>query len=99
MNRNLVDEIWHNRPTPKSEAIRVHPTQYAGEKWQSKVSTIRSTLVSSRSDAIIVTSLTEIAYALNLRSEDLPYTPVFKVNHVINPGCSAFPNRKQFVTI
>lgn len=84
MNRNLVDEIWHARPSPNSEPIRVHPIQYAGEKWQSKVSTIRSTLVSSRSDAIIVTSLTDIAYTLNLRGEDLPYTPVFKVNHAIN---------------
>lgn len=79
MNKNLIDEIWHDRPSENIEPIRVYPLQYAGEKWESKIATIRTNLVSARSDAIIVTSLTEIAYTLNLRGEDLPYTPVFKV--------------------
>ncbi|XP_031640663.1 xaa-Pro aminopeptidase 1 [Contarinia nasturtii] len=78
MDRNLIDSVWLNRPPPNTELIKVQPVIYAGEKWQSKIKTLRQKLAEDHCDAIIVTSLTEIAYLLNLRGNDLPYTPVFK---------------------
>lgn len=80
VNRNLVDMVWEGRPQPTEDVIRVHSLNYAGEKWQKKIETLRAHLVTERCDAIVVTSLTEIAYMLNLRGNDLPHTPVFKVN-------------------
>lgn len=79
MNRNLIDAVWLNRPPPNTKVIKVQEKIYAGEPWQSKIKTLREKLVDDHCDAIIVTSLTEIAYLLNLRGNDLPYTPVFKV--------------------
>lgn len=76
---NLVDLVWRDRPAANQEPIRIHPVKYAGETWQSKIERLRSHLVSARCDSIVVTSLTEIAYILNLRGNDLPHTPVFKV--------------------
>lgn len=80
INRNLVDIVWADaRPAPTDFQIKVHPLKYAGERWISKIGTLRSNLSAMNCDAMVVTSLTEIAYILNLRGNDIPYTPVFKV--------------------
>lgn len=79
VRENLIDAIWKDRPIPVLKPIEVHPVRYAGVTWQKKIENLRSELITSRCDAIIVTSLTEIAYLLNLRSNDLPHMPVFKV--------------------
>lgn len=79
VHRNFVDLIWKNRPGPSDEKITVQPIVYAGTEWKDKVSEIRSNLLANRINAMVVTSLTEIAYTLNMRGNDLPYTPVFKV--------------------
>jgi len=50
-----------------------------GEKWETKINKLRSNITSMRADGMIVTSLTEIAYILNLRGNDIPFIPVFKV--------------------
>lgn len=81
---NLIDLVWTKRPPPIRNPITVHPLVYAGKKWQDKVYTLRDHLLAERCDAIIVSSLTEIAYLLNLRGNDLPHTPVFKVDRFMN---------------
>ncbi|XP_053672151.1 uncharacterized protein LOC128722505 [Anopheles nili] len=79
INRNLVDLVWGSRrPAPRSGAIRVHPVRLAGERWDSKVARLRANLTALRCDGMIVSSLTEVAYLLNLRGTDIPYVPVFK---------------------
>lgn len=88
-----MDEVWKDRPEPVNDPIYVHPVVFAGEKWTTKIMALRLQLLETRSDAIIITSLTEIAYLLNLRSNDLAHTPVFKVDlctkqtHKRNAGC------------
>lgn len=79
IHRNLVDLVWGSRrPAPKLNSIKVQPLRFAGEHWEVKVKKLRSNLTAMRCDAMIVTSLTEVAYVLNLRGSDIPYTPVFK---------------------
>ncbi|CAO1403440.1 unnamed protein product [Diamesa hyperborea] len=79
VNRNLIDMIWGKaRPMSHGHHIQVHPTIYSGEKWENKVTTLREKLHEHRCDAIVLTSLTEIAYLLNLRGKDIPFVPVFK---------------------
>lgn len=80
LNQNLVDCVWKDRPEPNTNVIEVQPLSYAGETWQSKIHALRERLVIDRCDAIVITSLTEIAYLLNLRGNDVPYAPVFKVS-------------------
>lgn len=89
VKNNLVDLVWtSDRPEPRQFSIKVHPQMYAGEKWQSKLQRLRKALLAYEVDAMVVTSLTEIAYLLNLRGFDIPYIPVFKVTLVY-----AFMNR------
>ncbi len=86
VHRNLVNMVWDtDRPQPRDFPIRVHSTEYAGEKWESKVAALRETLPAAMVDAMVVTSLTEIAYLLNLRGSDIPYIPVFKAFLIVTP--------------
>ncbi|XP_058467362.1 xaa-Pro aminopeptidase ApepP [Malaya genurostris] len=100
VNRNLVDLVWGSqRPAPKSNSIKVHPVRFAGERWDGKVNKLRSNLTSLRCDAMIVTSLTEVAYVLNLRGSDIPYTPVFKAYLIVsNREIVLYTNRTHITT-
>ncbi|KAJ6637472.1 Xaa-Pro aminopeptidase 1, partial [Pseudolycoriella hygida] len=84
VSRNLVDEIWTAKPIPFNGEIFVQPLYHSGEKWQTKIMSLRLRMVETRSDAIIITSLTEISYLLNLRSNDLAHTPVFKAYMIVS---------------
>ncbi|KFB44673.1 AGAP004109-PA-like protein [Anopheles sinensis] len=77
INRNLVDLVWGYR-RPASNAPKVHAVRFAGETWATKVAKLRADLTAHRCDGMIVTSLTEVAYLLNVRGSDIPYVPVFK---------------------
>ncbi|XP_053682697.1 xaa-Pro aminopeptidase ApepP [Sabethes cyaneus] len=100
IQRNLVDLVWGPlKPAPKSNSIKVHPVRFAGERWDSKVNKLRSNLTALRCDAIIITSLTEVAYVLNLRGSDIPYTPVFKAYLIVsNREIILYTNRTHMNT-
>ncbi|XP_054268688.1 uncharacterized protein LOC128990367 [Macrosteles quadrilineatus] len=75
---NLIDAIWTNRPNYPPEPIHVYEDKFAGETWQSKLSRLRWTLTHSGADMMVVTALDEVAWLLNLRGGDIPFTPVFR---------------------
>ncbi|KAH8375879.1 xaa-Pro aminopeptidase 1 [Drosophila serrata] len=85
INNNLVDLIWTDRPeTPKNQVIQVQAKEYAGENWQDKVKELRKRLAELACDAMVITSLTEVAYLLNIRGTDIPYTPVVKSYAIVS---------------
>ncbi|XP_016961280.1 xaa-Pro aminopeptidase 2 [Drosophila biarmipes] len=86
VNTNLVDHIWGSeRPeTPNNQVINVHEKRFAGEKWQDKVKELRRQLSHLGCDAMVVTSLTEVAYLLNIRGTDIPFTPVVKSYAIVS---------------
>ena len=80
INTNIVDLIWgEDRPKSDMRTIKLQGIHFAGEKWEDKVTNLRNELKKHQCSAMIVTSLTEIAYLLNIRGNDIPYTPVVKV--------------------
>ncbi|SPP87809.1 xaa-Pro aminopeptidase 2 [Drosophila guanche] len=86
VNNNLVDLIWGaERPEqPKNQVIQVQAREFAGENWQDKIRELRRRLAHLGCDAMVVTSLTEIAYLLNIRGTDIPYTPVVKSYAIVS---------------
>lgn len=80
---NLVDEIWHDRPSPSKEFLRLHG-KYAGETSTSKLKKIRSTMISNNASSYVIHELSEIAWTLNLRGKDIPFSPVFEAYLLIN---------------
>ena len=71
-----ADHIWTNRPARPTAKAFVHDEKYAGESASSKISRVMAEVNKAGADAIFLTALDEIAWTLNLRGEDVAFTPV-----------------------
>lgn len=76
------DEIWESRPPMTLRPIVGQPLEWAGERIGDKLQRLRSLLTaqfgtSESPTALVLNDLSEIAWLLNLRGEDIPYNPVF----------------------
>ena len=71
-----ADRIWADRPARPSEAAYVHDVKYAGEEATDKIERLLEVLESNDATAMLVTALDDIAWLLNLRGNDVAFTPV-----------------------
>lgn len=71
-----ADNIWEGRPLPPTNEAFVHDVEYAGEDVESKLTRTMEIVENNGADSILITSLDEIAWLLNLRSSDVDFTPV-----------------------
>lgn len=74
---DLVDLIWENRPPISTEPVWELDVRYAGKSREEKLSDVRGKMRAEEADALLLTALDEIAWLLNLRGNDVKYTPVF----------------------
>ena len=75
--RNLVDAVWGaEQPALPRGAIVPHPIEYAGATVDEKLEQLRAKL-DARARAVVISQLDAVAWLLNLRGADVPYTPVF----------------------
>lgn len=57
---------------------------FSGDSWLTKVSNVRNAMKNESCDALVVTALDEIAWILNIRGRDTPYTPVLRAYLIIS---------------
>jgi Xaa-Pro aminopeptidase len=76
VNRNPIDTIWKDQPSRPSSPIVDHPLKYAGQGVAQKLKAIRGSLKEQGADAVIIADPTSVAWAFNLRGNDVPFTPV-----------------------
>ena len=76
-SKDLINEIWMNRPGLPEEKIFVHELKYAGKSIEEKVSQVRDKMAEKYIDTYIISSLDDIAWLLNLRGNDIRNNPVF----------------------
>lgn len=71
-----IEDIWTDRPIiPKNPAF-IHELQYAGQNTIDKVTQIREKMQANHIEGLLISSLDEIAWTLNLRGNDVKYNPV-----------------------
>ena len=75
-NLDPLREIWHNRPAIPMNPAFVLPPAYAGESAHEKIGRIRQALRQLHADGMLMASLDDIAWALNLRGSDVHCCPV-----------------------
>ena len=73
-DEDLVDLVWENRPEVSKEKVW---ELEVGETRKEKLAKLRMKLKEIKATAFVETSLDNIAYLLNLRGNDVLYTPVF----------------------
>lgn len=68
--------VWENRPSLPSEPAFLYDIAYAGKSCSDKVALIRSELKKHQTEALLLSSLDEIAWTLNIRGCDVHCNPV-----------------------
>jgi Xaa-Pro aminopeptidase len=72
---NPIDAIWTARPAPPLAPAVPHPLHYAGTPATRKREEVAATLREARQDAVVVTDPASLAWLLNIRGSDVPFTP------------------------
>ena len=76
LTANPVDEAWRDRPAPPRSPAVPHPLTYAGQSSAEKRAEIAAALRKAGQDAAVLTDPASIAWLLNIRGNDVPYTPL-----------------------
>jgi len=76
-NLDPLKEIWKDRPAIPDDKVELYPLKYAGETARDKIARIRAALRHEHADGMLMASLDDIAWTLNLRGSDVHCTPVF----------------------
>ena len=91
-----LEEIWTDRPAVPLHPVEVHPLCYAGETAEAKLGRVRERLSGLHADGMLVCSLDDIAWTLNLRGSDVHCNPVFVAYLLIAPGRTVlFTDRRK----
>ena len=73
VEQNPIDILWADRPAPPHGAVTLHARKYAGESAEKKLEKIAAAL---KSDALLVSDPHALAWAFNLRGDDVAHTPI-----------------------
>lgn len=73
---DLVDSLWHDRPSLPYTDTYVHKIEYTGQTITEKLSLIRQRMLELKSDFYIISALNDICWLFNIRANDVAYTPV-----------------------
>lgn len=84
-NFDPLRDIWTDRPAITQNPVEIHPVEYAGVDTAEKLVQIRKSLARQHADGMLVSSLDDIAWILNLRGSDVHCNPVFVSYLLIGP--------------
>lgn len=73
---DVLDEIWKDRPALPDGAVFIHPEVYCGKSARTKIEEVLEGVRKEGADGIFISALDEIAWTLNIRSNDVKYNPV-----------------------
>lgn len=75
-DKDLVGEIWNDRPALSCEPVWILDEKYAGESASSKLQKIRGKMEACGASVHVLTALDDIVWMLNIRGNDIPCNPV-----------------------
>ncbi|MGN8022399.1 aminopeptidase P family protein [Phyllobacterium sp. 22229] len=73
---NLVDLVWEDQPAPPLEAVTIQPEKYAGKLASDKLKELAEAVEKAKADATVLTDPSSIAWAFNIRGNDVSNTPL-----------------------
>jgi Xaa-Pro aminopeptidase len=76
VEKNLVDEVWKERPAMPDNPAEPYPVKYAGEATDSKLERLQKEMKNEKADFHIITTLDAIAWLFNIRGKDIEYNPL-----------------------
>ncbi|MBZ0116394.1 MAG: aminopeptidase P family N-terminal domain-containing protein, partial [Sandaracinaceae bacterium] len=76
VDTNPLDAVWEDQPEPPVAKVHPHAIEYAGEPAADKIRRLASDLMSGDADTAVLTMPDSIAWAFNIRGNDVPHTPL-----------------------
>jgi Xaa-Pro aminopeptidase len=76
VGQNPIDKIWSDRPEASKAKLVVQDEKYAGKSAAEKRTDIGDWLAKQKGDAAVLSALDSIAWAFNIRGQDVSRTPV-----------------------
>src|SRR6476660_3328016 len=76
VTRNPIDQVWTDRPEASKAKLVVQPDEYAGKSAAEKRTEVGDWLAKRKADAAVLSALDSIAWAFNIRGQDVTHTPV-----------------------
>lgn len=96
-NFDVLARIWKDRPAIPTNAIEIHPVEFAGEEASAKLQRIRKALRTQHADGMLMAALDDIAWTLNLRGADVHCNPVFVSYLLIDSSAATLYINKEKV--
>ena len=75
-NLDLVNAIWDERPEMSAKPAWILPQEFSGQCCKDKISAVRERMEKLDADALLLASLDDICWLLNVRGNDVEHTPV-----------------------
>jgi Xaa-Pro aminopeptidase len=73
---NPLDAVWTDRPAPPATPVETQPDTFAGRPSPGKRADIAAELVRERLDAAVLSAPESVAWLLNIRADDVAFTPL-----------------------
>jgi len=89
VDRNPIDEIWKDRPEASKAHLVVQAEQHTGKSGAEKRTEIGDWLAQHHADAAVLSALDSIAWAFNIRGQDVSRTPVALAYALVNADGTA----------
>ena len=74
-DENPIDAVWADQPAAPMAPALPHPLRFAGLDSARKREQVAASLTVEKQDAAVVTDPASIAWLLNIRGDDVPFTP------------------------
>ena len=84
VDANPVDAVWTDRPQPGDAPLAVQDDEVAGAGSAAKRAAIADWLAENDTDAVVLTALDSVAWALNVRGGDVDHTPVARAYAIVH---------------
>ena len=89
VGENPIDKIWMDRPEASKAKLVVQPDEFAGKGAAEKRTDIAEWLEKHDADAAVLSALDSIAWAFNVRGQDVTHTPVALAYAIVNKDGTA----------
>lgn len=89
VDTNPVDAVWPDRPAPSDATLAVQDDAAAGRTSAAKRAEIAEWLSARKADAVVLSALDSIAWAFNIRGNDVSHTPVALAYAIVNADGTA----------
>jgi Xaa-Pro aminopeptidase len=76
LDGNPLDAVWQDRPAAPLAPVVPHDLRFAGRGSEDKRRDIAAALIQDKIDSVALTAPDSVAWLLNIRGGDVPYTPL-----------------------